>query len=65
MKVRITFDEWYPVFEAEDEVEAKKYGSTNGKTAEVTDDFYAEYKRVFAEFDNLQDKLQELSEAKI
>jgi hypothetical protein len=58
MKLWITKDEWWPVFELITAEESWRSGSE--PSVEVSEDDYADYQRVMAEFSAWQDRLDEL-----
>ena len=59
MKVWIDSDEWYPVFTVDNGERAATYNLNPwGQEAEVTEEQYAEWVRVFEEFDKVQTELR-------
>jgi len=56
MKVSITVDEWWPVYEIDDSAPTKY------KTYEIDDELYERAERVFAEFNEVQNLICELKE---
>jgi hypothetical protein len=65
MKIWVDYDEWYPVFSADDGTKSAKYNLNPwGKEVEVTPEFYAECEQVFTAFEAIQKQLQALSDYK-
>ena len=54
MKVRIETEEWYPVFSVSED-------DRFGAECDVTEEKLADWKRVFDEFDAVQDEMWKLS----
>ena len=56
MKMRLDIDEWYPVYSLDDDI---RDDPTWGIIVDVSDEFFAEYQRVFKEFNAMQTKLMD------
>ena len=61
MKIWVGYEEWYPVFIADDGAKCAEYDMKPwGSEVEVTTEFYAEYERVLVAFEAMQKQLSAL-----
>ena len=63
MKVHITEDEWYPVYNIYP-VEEEEKGVETLFHIEIPDELFQEYKKVLSEFNTIQDKIDFLLKKK-
>jgi len=60
-KVKLDYDEWYPVFSLKEDYNPKWHAK---EVVEIEDKFYSEYLKALEQFSNMQNKLQKLAEEK-